>query len=142
MLSTDVYRRVVAAKMYIDHHAGGQLDLDQLSRQACLSRFHFHRLFTRIYRRTPLDYLTQVRMNTAMNLLQDEHRSIADICNTIGYESPGSFSLLFRRKTGSTPMGYRSRMRQRREEVQQHPVRFVPHCFIESYGLGEKSKNQ
>jgi AraC-like DNA-binding protein len=46
-IAPDVYKKIVTAKVYIGENFGDSLDLDRLSREACLSRFHFHRLFTR-----------------------------------------------------------------------------------------------
>jgi AraC-like DNA-binding protein len=56
-LANDIYERVVTAKMFMDDNFHEQLDLEQISQQAFFSRFHFHRLFTRIYRKTPTSIL-------------------------------------------------------------------------------------
>ena len=57
-ITEDIYQRVVSAKLFIDDNYAEPIDLKRISGQAFLSRFHFHRLFTRIYRKTPHQYLT------------------------------------------------------------------------------------
>lgn len=48
-LTNDIYQRIVAAKVYIDDNYREQIDLREISEQAFLSPFHFHRLFTKVY---------------------------------------------------------------------------------------------
>ena len=70
-LSTDIYQRIAAAKIYIDENYQESIDLEGISQRAFLSRFHFHRLFTRIYRRTPHQHLTKKRIDKAKELLAE-----------------------------------------------------------------------
>ena len=107
-LSSEIYQRIVIAKVYIDENYHESIDLEQISKKAYLSRFHFHRLFTRIYRKTPHQYLTQKRLEAAKTLLAKEGISITDVCNQIGFESLGSFSSLFRKESGYSPQYYRN----------------------------------
>ena len=95
LIQTDTYKRIVAAKIFIDNNYHETINLEQISKQAYFSKFHFHRLFTRIYNVTPNEYLTAQRINHAKILLSKEGISISDICNSIGFESLASFSLLF-----------------------------------------------
>ena len=104
----DIYERVVSAKMFMDDNFHEPLDLEQISQQAFLSRFHFHRLFTRIYRKTPHQYLTLLRLQKAKTLLEKEGISITEVCNSIGFESLSSFSILFRKESGYAPQYYRN----------------------------------
>lgn len=68
-VSTALYKRIVSAKVFIDENYHDAIDLDLISRQAFLSRFHFHRLFTRIYRKTPHQYLTQKKTGSCKNFI-------------------------------------------------------------------------
>jgi len=95
-----VYTRIVAAKVYMDEHFHEPIDLDSISRQACLSRYHFHRLFTRIYRTTPHQYLTRRRVEQARLMLAGRDLTVSEICNHVGFESIGSFSVLFKKENG------------------------------------------
>ena len=136
-LTPDIYQRLVAAKLYIDDHYQSGIDLEQIAQQAFLSRFHFHRLFTTVYKKTPHQYLTQVRMNAAKEMLAREGISITEVCNSIGFESLGSFSSLFRKQSGYTPQYYRNIAWLKKKLSKEQPKRFVPHCFIEQFKIGE-----
>lgn len=136
-LTSDIYRRLVSAKRFMDEHYPDPVSLEQVARQAFLSRFHFHRLFTRVYKKTPHQYLTQKRMDAARDLLVKEGISITDVCNLVGFESPGSFSTLFRRNSGHSPQYYRNIAWLKKRLAREEPRRFIPHCFIEQLRIGE-----
>jgi len=135
-LTIDIYQRIVNAKIFIDENYHSPIDLDQIAKQAFLSRFHFHRLFTRIYKRTPHQYMTQIRLEAAKVLLSKEGISVTDVCSMIGFESVSSFSTLFSKQSGYSPQYYRNIAWIKQKLVKEQPNRFVPHCFIEQYKLG------
>ena len=136
-LTHHIYKRVVSAKMYMDDNFHEPLDLEQISQQAFLSRFHFHRLFTRIYRKTPHQYLTFLRLQHAKKLLEKEGISITEVCNSVGFESLGSFSTLFRKESGYAPQYYRNLAYLKKRLAQEQPKKFIPHCYIDSYKLDQ-----
>ena len=133
-IRNDIYERVVAAKLFIDENYCEPLDLQEISNRAFLSRFHFHRLFTRIYRKTPHQYLTRKRIEKAKDLLA-ENKSVTDVCNEVGFGSIGSFSVLFKKEIGFAPQYYRNMAWLKKQEALHQPRKFIPHCFIEGYGL-------
>ena len=132
-LTTDIYQRIVAAKVYIDDNYYEPIDLELISQQAFISRFHFHRLFRQVYKKTPHQYLTQTRLEAAKILLAKEGISVTDVCNSIGFESLGSFSSLFRKQSGYSPQYYRNIAWLKKKLSKEQPKRFIPHCFIEQY---------
>jgi AraC-like DNA-binding protein len=133
-IAEDIYQRVVAAKLFIDDNFTDPIDLKEISSRAFLSRFHFHRLFTRIYRRTPHQYLTRKRIDKAKDLLA-ENKPVSDVCNEVGFESIGSFSVLFKKEIGFAPQYYRNMAWLKKQQAKEQPKKFIPHCFIESYNL-------
>jgi AraC-like DNA-binding protein len=128
-IAPEVYTRILAAKRYMDEHFQQPIGLACVSRQACLSPFHFHRLFTRIYHRTPHRYLTQKRISRALQLLKDGDQTVSEICGQVGFESIGSFSGLFKRETGIGPLSYRREAFRRKLEIRNNPQKFIPACF-------------
>ncbi len=130
-----LYQRIVAAKLYIDNNFTENIDLEQISRQAYLSRYHFHRLFRRIYKKTPHQYVTSKRMERARTLLTANDLTISEVSAELGFESPASFSNLFRKESGMAPQNYRSTSLRLIQEVKAQPKRFIPHCFINQYQL-------
>ena len=141
MIETDTYRRVVSAKMYIDKNYCEPINLEQISQQAYFSKFHFHRLFTRIYQLTPHDYLTSKRLQYSKLLLQQEGLNIQDVCNSVGFESLASFSLLFKKRNGFAPQYYRNLAYLKKKLAKEQPKYFIPHCMLQQMGI-EDSKNQ
>jgi len=135
-LTNDLYQRIVAAKVYIDENYHEPIDLEVISKKAFLSRFHFHRLFRKVYRRTPHQYLTQKRIDKAKDLLA-ENKPVTDVCNEVGFESIGSFSSLFKKEIGFAPTYYRNMAWLKKQQQKAQPKLAIPHCFIENYKLNE-----
>jgi len=136
IIATELYERIVAAKLFIDENYQEPIDLDEISRQAFLSRFHFHRLFSRIYKKTPHQYLTLKRIDRAKQLLTEE-KTVSEICSEVGFESLGSFSMLFKKEMGFAPTYYRNMAWLKKQKEKEQPKAFIPHCFIESYKLNK-----
>jgi AraC-like DNA-binding protein len=132
-LTADIYQRVISAKLFMDDNFDERLDLEQISRQAYLSRFHFHRIFTNVYKKTPHQYLTEKRLKRAKILLAKEGISIADVCNSVGFESLSSFSTLFKKINGYAPQYYRNLAYLKNKLGKEQPKKFIPHCFVETF---------
>jgi AraC-like DNA-binding protein len=78
-----------------------------LAQKASLSRAAFARLFKTLVRETPLDYVTRVRMQQAMELLTSTEKNIDWIAENVGYSTGFAFSKAFKRVCGISPQGYR-----------------------------------
>ena len=133
-VNIDIYHRVIAAKSFMDENFHEPIHLDDISGKAFLSKFHFHRLFTRIYRYTPHQYLTRKRLDKAQDLLA-ENKTINEVCNDVGFESVGSFSSLFKKEIGFAPQYYRNMAWLKKQQQIAQPKTAIPHCFIQSYKL-------
>ena len=125
---SEVHERLCRARAFIDECYDLPLDLEEISKQACLSRYHFLRLFREAFATTPHQYLIQKRIEKAKELLRVRRLSVTDVCFEVGFESLGSFSTLFRKCVGDAPVNYRARERQAMQKV--------PPCFLHMNGLG------
>jgi AraC-like DNA-binding protein len=125
---SEVHERLCRARTFIDECYDSQLDLDEISKQACLSRYHFLRLFREAFATTPHQYLIHRRIEKAKELLRTRRLSVTDVCFEVGFQSLGSFSSLFRRCVGHAPVNYR--------QNQMQSMRKVPPCFLSMNGLG------
>ena len=74
---------------------------------ACLSPFHFLRLFKIAFGRTPHQYLTDLRLAVARKRLLETEQSVGEIGLSLGFENVNSFGRLFRRHQGITPQNFR-----------------------------------
>jgi len=128
-----LYKRIVQAKLFIDSHYAEAIDLDNIADEALFSKFHFIRLFNSIYGQTPHQYRTSLRIEKAKDLLR-AGETVRDACFTVGFESPGSFNALFKRRTGQNPSLYRRQMMERGKAIKQDPLHFIPGCFAEQKG--------
>lgn len=86
---------------YIERHLCEVLDVEQLSRVAHFSKFHFHRQFT-LYAGIGISaYVRRVRLRHASyRLVFRKHERITDIALEVGFENPESFSRAFRQAFG------------------------------------------
>jgi AraC-like DNA-binding protein len=86
------------------------LSLKQLSRLACLSPYYFQRLFLESTGISPHDYLVQVRIRKARELLSEGH-GIAGVALDTGFVDQSHFTRCFKGATGITPGGYIAALR-------------------------------
>lgn len=129
-----LYRRIVQSKLYIDGHFAESIDLAQIADEAVFSKFHFTRLFKKIYGKTPHQYLTVVRIQKAKDLLKSG-MAVHNVCYSVGFESISSFTELFKRMVGSTPSDFQVRQERRLAELQNLPLKFIPNCFAEKLAI-------
>lgn len=104
----ELYSRLSQARDFIELNVEQPLTLSQIAEIACLSTHHFLRVFKQAFEETPHQYLTRKRIERAKDLLLTTSISIAGICQSVGFRSPGSFSWLFRRHVGCSPEGFRA----------------------------------
>lgn len=128
-----VYKRIVQATLYIDTHFSEEIDLGNIADEACFSKFHFLRLFKKIYGKSPHQYLTTVRMEQAKKFLEKGY-SVQDACTLSGFDSSSSFSGLFKRYTSLSPSAYQKEYFERQELIRTSPLMFIPNCFAEQKG--------
>ena len=133
-----LYRRIVQSKLFIDENYAKRIELDDMSDEAYFSKFHFIRLFKKIYGMTPHQYLRVLRIQRAMQLLQ-AGTSVTDTCFSVGFESVTSFSGLFSSIVGQSPSTYLQQQLSIRLEILKTPLKFVPGCFASKSGWWKKS---
>lgn len=95
-----------------------------------LTQHAFLRRFAHTFGVTPHAYLTHLRLERAKALLARDELSVTDVCAEVGFESLGSFSTLFARRVGDSPLRYRQSQR-RWVQVPDWVLRAaVPACFF------------
>lgn len=88
-------------------HLEADIGLDDLAAVACLSPFHFSRMFRLRVGMPPHRYLAQLRMEAARRMLLRGERSLADIAEACRFASQSNFTRAFRQATGMTPGAFR-----------------------------------
>jgi AraC family transcriptional regulator len=109
----EIYFRLNRARDFMEASLFSPLTIPEIAAAAWFSPHHFLRLFKATFGQTPHQYLTTRRIEHAKRLLLNSEVSVTDICTELGFESLGSFSLLFRRHAGLSPDAYRQAHRRR-----------------------------
>lgn len=133
MLRSIPHQQARLARRLIDQHYDGSLTLDGVSREVALSAYHLIRVFKRAYRQTPYQYLVQLRIARAKELLRTTDLPITEICAAVGYESLGSFSTLFTKLAGLSPSAYRLSAQPTRQ------TGYIPLCVCLLHGLDDSA---
>lgn len=100
-------RRILRVLTHIHDNLDGDLSLDTLSSIACMSPFHWHRVFYGITGETLANCIRRVRMDRATILLLQSKDSISEIASKCGYGNAQSFSRSFQADYGLTPSKFR-----------------------------------
>jgi len=114
---TDLYKRISRAKEYIDVNFTEPLTLEGISGEACISRYHFLRLFKEVFSETPYQYISRLRIRKAVALLTSGDMPITHICSEVGFDSLSSFSWLFKQKLGLSPDAFRNAFRKANAKI-------------------------
>ena len=93
---------------YIAKHLDDKLSLDQLSDIACISKYHFHRLFTAHVGLSAQQYIRWLRLKRAAHqLIVESDKSIINVAIDAGFESHEAFTRAFKQASGVSPKAFR-----------------------------------
>lgn len=101
--------RLLRAALYVERHLGEPLTLGRLADEACISTYHFHRLFRLWLGEPVMEYVRRLRIEHAAYRLRASTRSVQAIARDVGYASADAFGRAFRERFGETPREYRAR---------------------------------
>lgn len=118
-------RAVQAAIEHIASHLDDALELEALARIACLSPFHFHRVFRGMVSETPLELARRLRLERAAWRLKDKLQAITEIAFDAGYETHEAFTRAFRSAYSTSPSGFRLRKYPRIEIAARCGIHFT-----------------
>ncbi len=96
------------AKIFMENHYNDPISLDDIVAASGISKYHFTRLFHKGMSATPIQYLTKLRINKAMELLKNEALTIESIAIMIGFSNGNYFTKVFRSYLGVSPSTYRN----------------------------------
>jgi AraC family transcriptional regulator len=98
----ELFRRLQVAREYLHGSLNRRISLEEVAREACVSRYHLHRAFRRVFRQTPHAYVTSLRLSRAYSYLE-AGRPVTDVAMDVGFSSLSSFTRLFRSRYAVPP---------------------------------------
>lgn len=106
-----ILKECAKIKEYLDTHYADLITLETLTDITHMSKYYMAHTFTRYIGQSPMQYLTERRLEIACSLLENTDLSIASIASECGFSSQSYFTQIFRKKKSETPLEYRSRHR-------------------------------
>ncbi|MBX5100625.1 AraC family transcriptional regulator [Rhizobium lentis] len=97
-------RRVSA---YIHDHLDEELDMERLAEIACLSSYHWHRIYRAIYGETLAATVKRLRLHRAAGEIVRTELTVSEIAKRSGYPNLQSFNRIFKSVYGIPPARYR-----------------------------------
>ncbi len=91
---------------YINVNYAEKIDLQRLSNEFFVSPSHVSRLFKKFMGTTTVEYIHEVRIKQAINMLNEGKYSIKEVAEITGYDSLNNFYKKFKTHTGTTPALY------------------------------------
>jgi two-component system response regulator YesN len=98
------------AKRYIENNYKSQFSYKDVAREIFISPSYFLNLFKKITGQTFTDYLTDVRIASAKNLLKTSEMNITEIAYEIGFNNSNYFSNIFKKSVGISAKEYRKKI--------------------------------
>ncbi len=102
---------------YIRAHCAEKLSLQTLAKECFYNPAYFSRLFKEHYGFTVSDFISQSRLDKAMQMLKDSSLSAEEIAYSAGFSSKGAFYKLLKDKTGCTPAEYRKKVKNQHDSL-------------------------
>lgn len=99
----EIFKRIAAAKDWMEANYAEDIDLESIASFAAMNSQHFLRMFKQVYSVTPHQYLIDIKLKRAKGLIETTNLTLNEVCQAIGFESPFSFSILFKKRFGAAP---------------------------------------
>ena len=85
------------------------LSVETLAARTCVCPRHFNRLFKTVFESTPAEFVEQMRLNEARQLLLRSHHNVSSVAAAVGFTNIDTFRRAFERLVGVTPSSFRNR---------------------------------
>ncbi|GAB3106827.1 helix-turn-helix domain-containing protein [Aestuariicella hydrocarbonica] len=102
---------IVQAQIWLQDNCQKEILLKNVAEKFDMSVRTFNRRFKNATGKTPLQYLQEIRIDMAKDLLQTSNLSVSEIAYKVGYQDMGHFSSLFKKLLTTTPSDYRATVR-------------------------------
>ena len=86
--------------------SNSDLSVDMIAQEVGISRVHLHRKMKELTNQTPHDFIRNLRLKQAANLLSSQHHNVTEVMYACGFSNTASFSTMFRKFYGMSPRDY------------------------------------
>lgn len=112
--------KILLAAEYIKSHYQENISVGSLAKRYHMSPNYFSTTFKKELDRSAVNYMTELRVEKAMEYLRDTADSVAEITEKVGYEDSQYFFRVFKKMTGITPLQYRQQCKQQQNKPEQN----------------------
>lgn len=98
------------ARSYIHDHYHKSISLEKVAEYAGLSPQYFTHLFKKATSQTFIDYVTDLRLKKAKELMRENQYSLKEISYMVGYRDPNYFSRVFKKEFQISPRQYQKQL--------------------------------
>jgi transcriptional regulator GlxA family with amidase domain len=103
----ELYRRLLTAKKHIETNFDKKMEIETIARIANISTFHFFRTFKQVFGVSPHQYILNLRLTKAKQLLKKRETSITTIAYQVGFADIHAFSKAFKKNYAISPSQFR-----------------------------------
>lgn len=96
-------QRMLDSIEYMERNLDNELLIEEIAAAACMSKFHFQRMFSMLTGFSVSEYIRNRRITLAAQELANSRVKVIDVALRYGYESPEAFAKAFRRIHGISP---------------------------------------
>lgn len=94
--------------MYIENHFSKDISLDEVALHVNMNAAYFSTVFKKYTERSFVNYVTELRINKAKELLKNDTLKIGEISARVGFNDIRYFAKVFKKYMGVTPSDYRN----------------------------------
>lgn len=102
---------ITQIQIWLQDNYHREIIMPQLAQRFSMSTRTLNRRFKAALGISPLDFLQEIRINIAKDLLKTSNLSIHEIADKVGYQDSGFFTALFKKHLATTPLSYRATVR-------------------------------
>ena len=106
-LQSETHPALIAAQQYIRSNLTNPVTLDDIAANTHISKYHLCKLFRDQLSISPIEYMSQAKINLAETMLLTTNSSISKIAEDLCYSSSAAFINAFKLRKGITPYQYR-----------------------------------
>ena len=96
-----------SAVEYITGNWNTEFSIADVAKHCCVSESTLYHLFNRELGQTPVSFLNSIRINVAIEYLENSNYSVSTVSEMVGFNSENHFRRVFSQLTGSTPLKFR-----------------------------------